>query len=155
MTNPTEQADREARDAVVRALLPLVPAHGWTRRAIAAALQDAGLPEEEATFLFPRGVVSAVEAWLDLADRGMAEAAGDLSGLRTPDRVRALIAARLRQAAPHKEAVRQAVALLALPWNAPAGLRATARTASAIWYAAGDRSADFSWYTRRASLAAI
>lgn len=155
MTNPTECADREARDAVIRALLPLVPEQGWTRRAIAAALHEAGLPEEEATFLFPRGAVSAVEAWLDLADRGMAEAAGDLSGLRTPDRVRALIAARLRQAAPHKEAVRQAVALLALPWNAPAALRATARTASAIWYAAGDRSADFSWYTRRASLAAI
>jgi ubiquinone biosynthesis protein COQ9 len=26
---------------------------------------------------------------------------------------------------------------------------------SAIWYAAGDKSADFSWYTRRATLAAI
>ena len=29
------------------------------------------------------------------------------------------------------------------------------QSASAIWYAAGDRSADFSWYTRRASLAVI
>ena len=34
-------------------------------------------------------------------------------------------------------------------------LRTAARTASAIWYAAGDKSADFSWYTRRASLGAI
>jgi ubiquinone biosynthesis protein COQ9 len=24
-----------------------------------------------------------------------------------------------------------------------------------MWYAAGDRSADFSWYTRRATLAAV
>ncbi|MBR0670084.1 COQ9 family protein [Neoroseomonas soli] len=149
------EADRDARDAAIRALLPLVPARGWTSRAIAAALAGAGLPEEEATFLFPRGAVSAVEAWLDLADREMAEAAGDLSALRTPDRIRTLVAARLRQAAPHKDAMRQATALLALPWNAPAGLRAAARTASAMWYAAGDRSADFSWYTRRASLAAI
>ena len=31
----------------------------------------------------------------------------------------------------------------------------TARTVDAIWHAAGDRSADFSWYTKRASLAAI
>lgn len=149
------EADRDARDATIRALLPLVPAQGWTSRSIAAGLAAAGLPREEATFLFPRGAVSAVEAWLDLADREMVEAAGDLAGLRTPDRIRALVAARLRQAAPHKEAMRQAMALLALPWNAPAGLRSAARTASAMWYAAGDRSADFSWYTRRASLAAI
>ena len=149
------EADRPERDAAIRAILPLVPAMGWTRRAIAAGLREAGLPEEDAEFLFPRGAVTAVEAWLDLADREMAEAAGDLSDLRTPDRVRTLIATRLRQAAPHKAAVRQAMALLALPWNAAAGIRTAARTASAIWYAAGDTSADFSWYTRRASLTAI
>ena len=154
MTQLTE-ADREARDGAIRAILPLVPGLGWTRRAIAAGLRAAGLPEEEAEFLFPRGAASAVEAWLDLADREMAEAAGDIAALRTPDRIRTLIATRLRQAAPHKEAVRQAMALLALPWNAPIGLRTAARTASAIWYAAGDSSADFSWYTRRASLTAV
>jgi ubiquinone biosynthesis protein COQ9 len=47
------------------------------------------------------------------------------------------------------------MALLAVPWNAPTGLRSAARTASAIWYAAGDKSADFSWYTRRMTIAAI
>lgn len=154
MTTMTE-ADRAERDAAIRAILPLVPAMGWTRRAVAAGLEDAGLPPEDAAFLFPRGAVSAVEAWLDLADRDMAEAAGDLSGLRTPDRIRLLIATRLRQAAPHRDAVRQALALLALPWNAAIGLRSAARTTSAMWYAAGDRSADFSWYTRRASLGAV
>ncbi len=147
--------DRPARDAAIRAILPLVPALGWTRRAIAAGLAEAGMPEDEATFLFPRGPISAIEAWLDLADREMAEEAGDLSGLRTPDRIRTLIATRLRQAAPHKDAVRQALALQGLPWNAASGLRTAARTASAMWYAAGDKSADFSWYTRRASLAAV
>jgi len=34
-------------------------------------------------------------------------------------------------------------------------LRTAARTANAIWYAAGDTSADFSWYTRRFSLSAV
>lgn len=149
------ETDRPARDAAIRAILPLVPLSGWTSRTIAQGLAEVGLPEDEAAFLFPRGVPSAIEAWLDFADREMAEASGDLSGLRTPDRIRTLIATRLRQAAPHKEAVRQAMAVLSLPWNAPLALRTAARTASAMWYAAGDRSADFSWYTRRASLAAI
>lgn len=148
-------ADRDLRDGVLRAMLPLVPRMGWTRRTIAAALRAQDLPEEEAAFLFPRGAASAVEAWLDLADRDMAAAAGDLSDLRTPDRIRALIALRLRQANEHKDAVRQAMAVLALPWNARIALRTVARTTSAIWYAAGDMSADFSWYTRRASLGAV
>jgi ubiquinone biosynthesis protein COQ9 len=147
--------DQPDTDAVIEALLPLVPSMGWTPRAIAAALRAAGLPEEEAAFLFPGGPVSAIEAWLALADRQMAEAAGDLSGLRTPDRIRTLIATRLRQAGPHREAVRQALAVQALPWNVPSALRTAARTANAIWYAAGDTSADFSWYTRRVSLSAV
>jgi ubiquinone biosynthesis protein COQ9 len=147
--------DQPETDAVIDALLPLIPAMGWTPRAIAAALRTAGLPEEEATFLFPRGPVSAIESWLALADRRMAEAAGDLSELRIPDRIRTLIATRLRQAGPHREAVRQALAVQALPWNLPSALRTAARTASAIWYAAGDSSADFSWYTRRVSLSAV
>jgi len=153
--SPMTEADRAERDAAIRAILPLVPAMGWTRRAIAAGLGEAGMPPEDAAFLFPRGPVSAVEAWLDLADREMAEAAGDLADLRTPDRIRLLVATRLRQASPHRDAVRQALALLSLPWNAAVAIRSAARTTSAMWYAAGDRSADFSWYTRRASLGAV
>ena len=148
-------ADRDARDRAIRAVLPLVPLRGWSARTLAEGLRAAGLPEDEASFLFPRGVPSAIAAWLDLTDREMAAAAGDLAGLRTPDRIRALVAARLRLAAPHKDALRQAMAVLTLPWHAPAGLRAAARTADAIWRAAGDRSDDLSRYTRRATLAAI
>lgn len=62
---------------------------------------------------------------------------------------------RLAAAAPHKRALRRAFGLLALPWNAGLALRLTARTADAMWHAAGDASADFSWYTRRASLGAV
>lgn len=149
------ESDRAGRDSAIRAILPVVPRLGWTRGAIAAGIAAAGLPEDEASFLFPRGVASAIEAWIDLIDRDMAGAAGDLSGLRTPGRVRALVAARLRLLAPHKEAARLAVAHQALPWNAPAGLRVAARTADAIWLAAGDTSTDASRYTRRATLAAI
>lgn len=149
------ESDRAGRDAAIRAILPLVPRSGWTRQAIAAGLRAAGLPEDEAAFLFPRGVTSAIEAWIDLTDREMAAAAGDVTGLRIPARIRALVAARLHLIAPHKDAARLAMAVFALPWNAPAGLRGAARTADAIWRAAGDTSDDLSRYTRRVSLAAI
>ncbi len=69
--------------------------------------------------------------------------------------MRAVIALRLEQNRPYKEAIRRALAVLALPQNARAAAACTARTVDAIWHAAGDRSADFSWYTKRAILAVI
>ena len=149
--------DRDARDAALDAILPLVPLYGWQGSAIADGLKDAGMAPEDAEWMFPRGAISAIEAWIELADRRM-EAAGLAAGmasLRTHERVRFLIKARLEAAEPHRDALRAALSLLALPWNAPIAARSLARSVSAIWYAAGDTSADFSWYTRRATLAAI
>jgi len=57
--------------------------------------------------------------------------------------------------APWREAVRRALAVLALPQHAPLGLRLLYQTVDAIWYAAGDRATDFSFYTKRSTLAAI
>jgi ubiquinone biosynthesis protein COQ9 len=56
---------------------------------------------------------------------------------------------------PHKEAIRRALAVLALPGNARTAAAITARTVDAIWHAAGDRSVDFTWYTKRALLTAV
>jgi ubiquinone biosynthesis protein COQ9 len=147
----------EDRDAAIRAALPHVPSLGWTRAALEAGLKDRGLDPMEAEWLFPRGPIEAVEAWCDLADREMEAAAEaeDLQGQRIPARIRRVIAIRLEQAEPHKEAVRRALALQSLPWNAPSALRTVARTADSMWAAAGDTSADFSWYTRRMSLAGV
>jgi ubiquinone biosynthesis protein COQ9 len=142
------------RDAAIEALLPRVPAQGWTLSALRGALADIGGDPRDAELLFPGGAAELVEVYLDLADRRMTEGAG-LEGLRTAERVRALIARRLEQARPHKEAVRRALAVLALPRNAATAARTAARTVDAIWYAAGDRSADFSWYTKRATLGAV
>ena len=69
--------------------------------------------------------------------------------------MRAVIALRLERNRPHKEAIRRALALLALPSHIRLAAACTARTVDAIWHAAGDRSADFSWYTKRAILTAV
>ena len=113
------------------------------------------MPADEADLLFPLGTVDMIETFCDLADRRMEEAAAALPDETRPARVRAVIALRLEQNRPYKEAIRRALAVLALPQNARAAAACTARTVDAIWHAAGDRSADFSWYTKRATLAAI
>lgn len=145
------------RDAAVRAMLPIAAEEGWTwgtiRAGLAAAGQDPALAESH----FPTGPAGAIAAWSDLANREMeaAAAAEDLTSRRVPARIRRLVELRLSALAPHKRALRRAISLLALPWNAGLAIRLTGRVSDAIWHAAGDTSADFSWYTRRASLGAI
>ena len=153
MMQPPERSPE--RDAAIDVLLPNVPFDGWTLPALRRPARR--LAEEDAELLFPGGAPDMIEAFCDLADRRMEEGAAalDMDGLRTPARVRAVMALRLRQNRPHKEAVRRALAVLFLPRHAPLRPPAPARTVDAIWHAAGDRSADFSWYTKRAILAGV
>ena len=141
----------EERDAAITALLPLVPLHGWS----VDALREAAGPD--ADLLFPGGPVEMVETYCDLGDRWMeGDAAGlGLLAMRTPERVRAVIAARFERNGAHKEAVRRGLGVLALPGNSMVSARCTARTVDAIWHSAGDASADFSWYSKRAILAGV
>jgi len=150
MIRPPERLPE--RDAAIEAMLPNVPFEGWTTRALRAGLLTAGMPEDETTLLFPGGAADMIEVFCDLADRRMIEAAALLTETKLTARVRAVISLRLAMNRPHKEAIRRALSVLALPGNARTAAAITARTVDAIWYAAGDRSADFSWYTKRAIL---
>lgn len=152
MIRPPERLPE--RDAAIDAMLPNVPFDGWTVRALRSGLIAAGLPEDDATLLFPGGAADMIAVFCDLADRRMIEAAAALSETRLSARVREVIVSRLTMNRPNKEAIRRAVAVLALPNNARTAAAITARTVDAIWHAAGDRSADFSWYTKRAILTA-
>lgn len=142
---------------LLRAVVARAGREGWTEATLRHALEDRGEAPELAASHFPRGVTGAIDAWFALVDAEMEEAAAaeNLASLRTPARIRRLVELRLRALEPDREAFRGAAALLALPWNLPLGLRIAGRSASAIWYAAGDESADFSWYTRRATLMGV
>ena len=139
---------------VLDALLPNVPFDGWTSKALSMALTALGRTPEEAGLIFAGGAGEMIEAYFALADQRMIEAAQGLEGGLTA-RVRAVVALRLAQIEGDKEAIRRALSWLALPSQAPRMARIAAATTDAIWYAAGDKSADFSWYTKRASLGAI
>jgi ubiquinone biosynthesis protein COQ9 len=62
---------------------------------------------------------------------------------------------RLNLCQRYKEAVRSSISFTAIPVNARASLKILYRTCNSIWRIAGDKSTDFSFYTRRISLAAV
>ena len=143
------------RDTAIEAMLPHVAFDGWGRSALALGLADAGMEADEVELLFPLGTTDMVATFCDWTDRRMAEAAAALTETRLSRRVKAVIALRLEQNRGFKEAIRRAIGVLALPGNGLIALGCTARTIDAIWHAAGDRSADFSWYTKRAILTPV
>ncbi len=145
------------REAIIDALLPEVPFDGWTVKSLRQALAAIGEPPEDAPLYFPDGAGEMIEAFCTLADARMAAAAAEagLAAFRIPGRIRTIIAIRLEQNRGNKEAIRRALSWLAIPLNAPRALALTAATVDAVWHAAGDRSADFSWYTKRGILAGV
>ena len=45
--------------------------------------------------------------------------------------------------------------MMALPENVARSVAELARLADEMWFLSGDRSVDFSWYTKRATLSAV
>ena len=62
---------------------------------------------------------------------------------------------RLNLCQKYKEAGRSSISLSAIPLNTKISLNILYRTCNSIWRIAGDKSTDFSFYTRRISLAAV
>jgi ubiquinone biosynthesis protein COQ9 len=147
----------DATVAVIDALIPQIAFDGWTERSLRQALASIGQPPEDARLIFPGGAGEMIEAFFTLADTRMAQAAeaAELAAYRIPARVRAILAIWLEQNRCNREAVRRAMALLALPRNTRRAARITAAMVDTIWHTAGDTSADFSWYTKRGILAAV
>lgn len=146
----------------MRAMLaPLIPAHagfdGWGEAALEHAADEAGIDRGAARLAFPKGAADMIDAWFADVDAAMAEALpeAELAAMPVHKRIRAAILARIDAVRPHKEALRRALAILALPHNLPLGARLSWRSADAMWRLAGDTAADFNHYTKRAILSAV
>ena len=147
----------DQRAALIAAMLPNVAFDGWSRPALRAAARRVGMPADEALALFPNGTAELVACFSRWADARMLDRLEAMvpEPLRISDRVALAIATRLEIIAPWREAVRRALSVLALPRHAPLGLRLLYETVDGIWYVAGDRATDFSFYTKRVTLAVI
>jgi ubiquinone biosynthesis protein COQ9 len=143
------------------ALAPLLPAEaafdGWSPVALARAAAALGVPADRARLAFPEGAVDMIGAWFAAIDADMAVALPPpaLAAMKIRERIRGLIWARIEAAAPHREALRRALTVLAQPNHAARAARLAWRAADAIWRLAGDEATDLSHYTKRATLVAV
>ena len=143
----------ELRPRLVTSMLPHVAFDGWTSAALLAGARDAGIDADLARVAFPAGAAAMVDAYTALADTRLTAVVGDMSSLKIRERIRRAVAVRLEQAGDEREAVRRALAVLAL--HPALAARTLWRTADTMWRAAGDTATDYNHYTKRAILGAV
>ena len=156
-----ETADNWTLDELADRLAPEIAANaafdGWGDEALALAAEAAGVDAGVAKLAFPNGAVDMIDRWFASVDRAMLanlppEA---LAAIKVRERIAALVEARFATVAPDREALRRAVAVLALPQNLARAGRLGWRTVDTIWRAAGDKSTDYNYYTKRGILLGV
>ena len=148
-------------DELRAALAPLLPAHaafdGWTEDALAMAAEELGVPPGRARLAFPGGAIEMVDAWFDWIDKAMLIAFPPerIAQMKIRERIRDLILFRFETMRPHREALRRALAVLAMPQYLAAAARLAWRSADRLWRLAGDTATDFNHYSKRAILVGV
>jgi ubiquinone biosynthesis protein COQ9 len=161
----TERPAGQAADPTLDELrLILAPAiadaavfDGWSRDAVVLAAEQEGFDPDIALLAFKDGKMAMIEAWIEQVDAAMIATfpPEELAKLKVRDRIRLLITFRLEQCDMREEALRRALAIMALPQNAARTLRRSWRSADLMWRLAGDTATDYNHYTKRTILASL
>lgn len=144
--------------ALLAAALPADAAFdGWTMAALEASAARLSVDLDVARLAFPDGAGQMIAAWFAQIDAAMLAtfSPAQLAEMKIRERITALVEARLAILAPHREALRRAQTWLANPRHAKQAAQLGWRAADKMWRAAGDQSADYNHYTKRAILGSV
>ena len=160
-----QSENKELKIKLVKAMTTHVPFDGWTWSALEQGAIDIRFkpkltaPDRMKIYsdLFINGPIDFIETFSEIIDDEMEKNYELLVSKpeRIPQKIKTIILIRLNISQKFKEAVRSSLALTAIPKNSKTSIKMLYRTCHKIWRMAGDQSTDFSFYTKRASLAAV
>ena len=98
---------------------------GWTQTAVDAAADAHGISREQARLAMPKDAVGLIDLYGQAIDRELTTAFPPerVAALKIRARIRELLWGRIQLQAPAKEAIRRALATLAMPQNLAAAAR--------------------------------
>jgi len=130
---------------------------GWTRAAVDSAASRLGIEPLQARLAMPNDQAGMIDVYIQEVDRALEAyfTPERLAGMKIREKVRGLVWRRLEVMGPAREAIRRALAILAMPQNLALALRISWRTADVMWRIAGDSSTDINHYTKRITLGAV
>jgi ubiquinone biosynthesis protein COQ9 len=155
---------KDSADLTLDELRPLlareVPRHagfdGWGEGAVASAAAALGIVPSVAGLVFD-SKTAMIDAWFAAVDDDMLAVLPPetLAAMKIRERITGLVETRLALVEPHKEALRRALALLAMPHNVRLAAKLGWRAADVMWRAAGDKATDYNHYSKRAILGSV
>jgi ubiquinone biosynthesis protein COQ9 len=147
----------ELKLALASALADAAVFDGWSDAALKSACQSEGVDFDVARLAFPGGAMDMIAAWIASVDAAMflALLPERLGAMKVRERIRSLVLARLEAIAGREEALRRALAIMAMPQNVVRASKLGWASADAMWRLAGDTATDYNHYTKRAILAGI
>lgn len=153
----TDQSLDDLRLRLAPAIAEAAAFDGWKPAAVTAAAEMEGVDPALAAFAFQDGAMQMIAAWIARIDADMAEAlpAVQLGNLPIRERIRRLVQFRLDALVGKEEALRRALAIMAMPQNVGRSTRLGWSSADAMWRLAGDVATDYNHYTKRLTLGSI
>ncbi len=148
-------------EALRKRLAPKVGTHavfdGWTQKAVDSAAAELGVGRDQARLAMPKDAAGLIDAYIQSVDAAMAAALPPkrLAKMKIREKIRELVWQRIEIMTEAREAVRRALAILAMPQNVPLAAKIGWRSADAMWRLAGDTATDFNHYTKRMTLGAV
>ena len=131
---------------------------GWSNDALDMAADQLGADRDVARLAFKDdGAMGMICAWIETIDRQMMLdlPPEKLAAMKIRERIRSLVQYRLDAVTGLEEALRRALAIMAMPQNVPASVKTGWNSADVMWRLAGDTATDYNHYTKRAILASI
>jgi len=107
--------------------------------------------------LFDNDLLNIIIKFNDYLDLEMKESfrKSKYTNEKIPSKIKHQILFRLKAATKYREAVRVSIGIMALPQNSRLALSMLYKTCDIIWRNCGDRSTDFSFYTKRLILSGV
>lgn len=147
----------ELRLALAQAVADSAIFDGWSDAAVIAAAEQMGADPDVARLALKGGAMDMICAWIETIDRRMMQElpSEKLAEMKIRERIRSLVQFRLDAVTGQEEALRRALAVMAMPQNAARALKTGWHSADIMWRLAGDTATDYNHYSKRAILASI
>ena len=158
--------NKKTKTKLLLSFLENVPFDGWSWETLYLSAVDVGLTKSKKLSeidkgnvrdLFNNSLVNIIQEFNIYLDNEMREnfKKSRSKNLRIPDKIKSQIILRLKTANKFKEAVRISLGMMVLPKNSKIALDMLYKTCDIIWRDCGDKSTDFSFYTKRLILSGV
>jgi len=152
--------NKTTKTKLLLSFLENVPFDGWSWQTLYFSANEIALvkskkiseiEKDNIRNLFNNSLIDIIQEFNIYLDNEMKEnfKKSKPKNMRIPDKIKSQIMLRLKAASKFKEATRISLGMMALPKNSKTALTMLYKTCDVIWRDCGDKSTDFSFYSKR------